>query len=688
MSAGFICPKGSSLKQLHEDPDRLRTPMIKEGGTHREATWDEAFALIDRRFSEITTAGGRNAAAIYLGNPNVHQFENTIAIRGLVKALGSQNVFSASTVDQMPKHVSSGLMFGHPLNIPVPDLDRTDYLLMLGANPYESNGSLCTAPDFPRRLQEIRRRGGKVVVVDPRRTKTAQNSDRWIPIRPGSDPAFLLGLVNLIIRDDGGSELHRLLADFTPEAVSRFTGITVEEIERVAEELRTAPTAAVYSRIGTHTARFGTLASWAVDVLNAVTGNLDRPGGAMFSFPAHLGGKRSNRPFRMGRWQSRVRGRPEVLGELPVSCLVEEIMTPGEGQIRMLVTIAGNPALTTPNSNAFTEAADSLEFMVSVDPYLNSSSRFADVILPVPSALERAHYDLAFTGLSVRDYAYFSPAVFPTDAPSEFGILLKLGAIFSGFGPDADGEVLAAAALAMAVQTEVGNPGSSLAGRDGSEIMSMLGDRPWPERFLDLLLRAGHRGDRFGANPGGLSLALLEENPHGIDFGPLEPRLGELLCTESGEIDLTPAEIVADLPRLTEAMSESNGVPVLIGRRQIRTANSWTHNVETLVKGREQCTLEVHPDDASNWGLEEGSMARVTSASGEVELQVEITDDISPGVVSLPYGWGHGQPGSRMAVAAAHSGVNVNLLSDGSVDQVSGNAVLNGIPVKISAASV
>lgn len=686
MSAGFICPKGSGLKQLHEDPDRLRTPLIKENGTHRPATWEEAYALIDRRFGEITSEHGRNAAAIYLGNPNVHQFENTIAIRGLVKALGTQNVYSASTVDQMPKHLSAGLMFGHPLNIPVPDLDRTDYLLMLGANPYESNGSLCTAPDFPRRLQSIRDRGGKVVVVDPRRTKTARNADRWLPIRPGTDPAFLLALINLVIADQDNSPLRDVVSEFTSERVSSFTGITPEEIERVAAELMSAPSAAVYSRIGTHTAPFGTLSSWAVDVLNFVTGNLDRPGGAMFPYPAHLSGKRSNRPFRFGRWLSRVSGRPEVLGELPVASLIEEMTTPGEGKVRMLVTVAGNPALTTPNSGALARALDDLDFMVSVDPYLNSSSRFADVVLPVPSALERSHYDLAFTGFSVRDYADYSPAVFPTDAPGEFEILLKLGAIFSGFGPEADPEILAAAALAGAVQSEVGNPASNLAGRDGAEIIGLLGDRPWPERFLDLLLRAGHRGDHFGTTSGDLSLDLLEANPHGIDFGPLEPRLQDLLCTESGEVELAPELIISDLPRLSRAMTESPQEPLLIGRRQVRTANSWTHNVETLVKGREQCTLEVNPIDAEAWGLIEGSKARVISVAGEVVLPIEITEDISPGVVSFPYGWGHGQPGARMQVAAAHAGVNVNLLSDGTIDEVSGNAVLNAIPVTVSAA--
>lgn len=696
MSAGFICPKGSTLKQLYEDPDRLRTPMIKEDGRHRPASWEEAYALIDQRWREITDQHGRQATAVYLGNPNAHQFENSLALRSVVKALSTQNVFSASSVDQLPKHLSAGLMFGHPLNIPVPDLDRTDYLLMLGANPYESNGSLCTAPDFPGRLERLRERGGKLVVVDPRRTKTAAKADRWISIFPGSDPAFLLALANAILetrpstaahlvdRIDGLDRLPELLGPFTPEATSGSTGIDASVTRQIARELIEAKTAAVYGRIGTHTATFGTLASWAVDVLNVVTGNLDRPGGAMFPYAAHLGKRRANRPFVMGRWHSRVSNRPEIIGELPVASLIEEMVTPGEGQVRMLLTLAGNPALTTPNSHAFEDALLALDFVVSVDVYLNETSRHADVVLPPPAALERSHYDLAFTGLSVRDYADYSPPVFDSDSPSEFEILVKLAGIFGGFGPEADPNLLAAAALTAAIQTEVQKPDSPISGRDPAEILDALGDRPWPERNLDLMLRLGHRGDHFGAVLDGLTLAKLEENPNGVDFGALEPRLDQLLTTASGKIELIPEAIVADLPRLQKFINQSrNGEAMLVGRRQLRSANSWTHNVEVLMKGRERCTLEVHPEDAQRWGLVDGERALVASVAGQVELPVEITYDIRPGVVSIPYGWGHGRLGSSMKVAAAYAGVNVNFLSDGSIDPVSGNAVLNGIPVSV-----
>lgn len=696
-SSGFICPKGSALKQLHEDPDRLRTPMIKENGHHRSATWEEAFTLINDRMSSIIAAHGRQSLAIYIGNPNVHQFANTLALRPLVKALGTTNVFTASTVDQMPKHVSAGFMFGHPLNIPVPDLDRTHYLLMLGANPYESNGSLCTAPNFPGRMEKIRARGGKIVVVDPRRTKSAANADRWIPIRPGTDAAFLLAIANVLFDQNqvrlgdsghlvnGTEEAAAAVAPFTPEKVAAFTGVDSNLIRQIAAELIAAPSAAVYSRIGTHTVRFGTLASWAVDLLNAITGNLDRAGGAMFPYPAHLPVRRRGRSFSTGRWRSRVRDLPEVLGELPVATLIDEIETEGEGRIHFLMTVAGNPAITTPDADRLNAALATLDFMVSVDTYLNETSRHADVILPGPSALERSHYDLAFTGFSVRDFADYSPAVFEADGLSEFEILVKLTGISLGMGV-ADADMLAGASLMAAVQEAVGIANASVSGRDAGEIMAMLGNGPWPERFLDLMIRTGHRGDAFGSDPDGLTLDKLRENPHGIDFGPLQPRLEQILLTVSGKVELAPPQIISDLGRLLTAVDRPvAGDVLLIGRRQLRSANSWLYNVEVLVKGKERCTLQVNPDDATRMGLTEGGRATVSASTGKVELPVEITADISPGVVSIPYGWGHDLPGSRISVAAVRPGVNSNVLTDSAeIDPLSGNAVLNGIPVTVA----
>ena len=701
-SKGFICPKGSTLGALHEDPDRLRLPLVRRDGAHVEVSWDEAFAEIDRRLTTLVSEHGTDAVAVYIGNPNAHNYANTLAIRPLVKALRTKNVYSASTVDQMPKHVACGLVFGHPLAIPVPDIDRTDLLVLLGANPLESNGSLATAPDWPGRLEAIRRRGGRVVVVDPRRTRTAEHADLHVPIRPGTDAALLAGIACALfaegLADPGaladvvtGIDLvEAAVAGFTPERVASFTGVPADTVRSLARELAAAPTAVVYGRIGTHTTAYGTLAAWLVDVLNVLTGNLDRPGGAMFPHAAHEQQRRPPRAFKTGRWHSRVRGLPETLSELPVATLADEMETSGEGQVRALLTIAGNPALTTPDAGRLDGLLAELELVICVDPYLNATTRHADVILPPPSVLEKSHYDLAFTALSVRNVANFSPPVFEREpgSPSEFQILVRLAAIAAGLGPDADPDALADATIAGRVAEAVADPASSVHGRDADEIVAALGDRPAEERLLDLLLRTGHRGDAFGARPGGLSLELLEAHPHGIDFGPLEPRLPDALATESGKVELAPPQLVDDLARLESALAvTAAGGMVLVGRRQLRTANSWTQNVQVLVRGKDSCVAQLHPDDAGRIGLVDGATATIRSAAGSIDVPVEVTDVVMPGVVCVPYGWGHGLPGTRQGVATGHAGVNVNILTDASVvDPMSGNAVLNGIPVTVAPA--
>lgn len=700
-SRGYICPKGSTLGRLHDDPDRLRAPLVRRDGGLVETGWDEAFAEVERLLGAARAAHGDDAVAVYAGNPNAHNYGSTLALRPLVKALGTRNVFTASTVDQMPKHVSCGLVFGHPLLIPVPDLDRTDFLLLLGANPLESNGSLATAPDWPGRLAALRDRGGRLVVVDPRRTRTAELADLHVPVRPGTDAVLLAGLARALVESglvapgrleglvEGADRLAGALRGFTPERVAVWTGVPAAVVEQLARDLAAAPSAAVYGRLGTHAARFGTLAAWLVDALNVLTGNLDRPGGAMFPHAAHEPPRRSSRPFRTGRWRSRVRGLPEVMGELPVATLADEIVTPGDGQVRALVTIAGNPVLTTPDAGRLDAALAGLDALVCVDPYVNATTRHAHVILPPPSVLERSHYDLAFTALSVRNVADFSPrAIDPGPGrPSEFEILVRLTAIAAGFGAGADPAVLAEAALAQQVGRAVSREGSPVHGRDPDELLALLGDRPAEERILDLLLRTGHRGDGFGAVPGGLSLAVLEAHPHGLDLGPLEPRLPEALATESGRVELAPEPLLAELgrlARLVESDPPADGL-VLVGRRQARTANSWTHNVEVLVRGRDACTVQVSAADAERLGLADGATAAVTSRVGRIELPVEVTDAVMPGVVSIPYGWGHGLPGVRQAIAAAHPGANVNVLTDASdLDGISGTAVLNGIPVMLA----
>jgi anaerobic selenocysteine-containing dehydrogenase len=696
-SHGYICPKGSTLGMLETDPDRLRTPLIKRDGVHEPATWDEAFAFIEERMAPLISEHGVNTVGLYLGNPNVHSMSGILYSRALVKMLRSRSIFSAATVDQMPKHVTSGHMFGHPDLIPVPDLDRTSYLLILGANPYESNGSLATAPDWPGRLGSISERGGKVVVVDPRHTKTARVSDEHVPIRPGSDPLFLFALAHVIFEDglvdlghlvdavSGLDNLAAALVPFAPENVETATGVPAATIRRIARELAAAESAAVYGRIGTHTAEFGTMASWMVDVLNAITANLDAPGGAMFPRPAHEQ-PRSRRQFQVGRWATRVGQLPERRGELPVSALAEEILEPGNGKIRAMITIAGNPILSTPDSDRLDDAFASLDFMVSVDIYLNETTRHADVILPGTTPLQRPHYDFAFYGLSVRNVANYSPALFEPadDWLDEWQVLLRLSATLTGQGSDPDLTALDDTVFATMVGAAVANPASPIHGRPLEEVFSVTDGARGPERMLDFLVRTGPYGDGYGRDPDGLTLQRLREAPHGIDLGPLQSRLPGDLCTPSGKVELAPAELLADVDRLLGAVDRSsNGGFVLIGRRDVRSNNSWMHNVDVLVRGRDRCTLQINPEDAARVGVAAGDRAKISSAAGTVMAPVEVTSDIMAGVVSLPHGWGHDLEGSSLSIASKRPGVNANRLSTGEMDPMSGNAVLNGIPVEV-----
>jgi anaerobic selenocysteine-containing dehydrogenase len=706
-SHGFLCPKSQGLRQLHADPDRLTRPLVRRDGELVEASWDEAFAAVDRGLGGVLAGGDRDAVAVYLGNPSAHSLGPMIYGPAFVRALGSKNIYSASTVDQMPKQVSAGLMFGGGLSVPVPDVDRTDHLLILGANPLVSNGSLLTAPDMRGRIRAIRERGGKVVVIDPRRSRTAREASEHHFIRPGTDALLLFAIARTLLEEDladpgglaehanGAERIAELAEPFKPEIVAPACGIEAGEIRRLARELAAAERAAVYARIGTTTQRFGTLASWLVDVLNYLTGNLDREGGALFPLAAvaqrnSAGEGPVGKGVKFGRWASRVSGRPEVFGELPVVCLAEEIATPGEGQVRALVTIAGNPVVSTPDAGALEAAISELDFVVSLDIYVNETTRHADVILPAPEPLAKSHYDFALYQLAVRSIANYSPPALDAapDQPQEWETMLRLAAICAGQGPDADLEAWDELVARTLIGRELALPGSRLEGCDADELLAELGERRGPERVLDFMLRAGPFGDAFGADPQGLTLAKLEAAPHGIDLGPMRPRLPDVLRTPSGKIELAPEEIAADVPRLEAELDGAarNGHLVLIGRRQLRSNNSWMHNLPALVKGKDRCTLQVHPDDAERLGLADGASARVSSTAGELTAPVEVTEDIMPGVVSIPHGWGHDAPGVRMAVASEHAGVNSNLLSPVEVDAPSGNAVLNGIEVEVTAA--
>ena len=694
-SRGFICPKATGLKSLQEDPDRLRTPMRRmDDGSFEPISWDEAFAEIDARLMPLLEQHGRDACAVYLGNPSAHSLSTMLAGRVWLRALGSKNIYSASTVDQMPKQVSAGLMFGTILSVPIPDVDRTDHMLILGANPLASNGSLMTAPDMRGRLRAIQERGGKVVVVDPRRTRTAEAADEHQFIRPGTDAHLLFAMVHTLYDEglvdvqprlaehiDGLDAIEPLARPFTPEAAEPVCGIAAADIRRMARELAAAEHAVVYGRIGTCTQEFGTLTSWLVDVLNVLTGNLDEPGGAMFTRAAAgqknaTGKPGSGRGIPLGRWHSRVRGLPEAFGELPVACMAEEMDTPGEGQIRALITVAGNPALSTPNADRLDAALDGLDFMLSIDIYLNETTRHADIVLPAPPPLQKSQYDLAFYQLSIRNVANYSPVVIDNGIPSEWTTLLRLTGVLAGQGAGADPEALEDFVVQTALQQELGDQHSPLFGADADALMAELGRRRGPERLLDLLLRAG---------PYDLTMDQLEAAPHGIDLGALEPRIPDVLRTPSGKIELAPAPIAADVPRLEASLATRAGGLVLVGRRQLRSNNSWMHNLPNLVGGTNRCTLHVAPADAERAGLIDGGGAVVRSRAGELTAVVEVTDDVMEGVVSLPHGWGHGTPGATLRVAAQHAGANSNMLADEMLlEPLSGTAILNGIPVELA----
>ncbi|MDT0389875.1 molybdopterin oxidoreductase family protein [Streptomyces dubilierae] len=702
-SKGFICPKGASFGAVDSDPDRLRTPLVRRDGELRETTWEEAFDAVAAGIRPVVERHGPHAVGVVLGNPNVHTMAGGLYPPVLLAGLGTRSVFTASTVDQMPKHVSSGLLYGDANAIPVPDLDRTDHLLLIGANPLESNGSLCTAPDFPGKLKALKARGGTLVVIDPRRTRTAKLADRHIAVRPGTDALLLAAMARVLFDEglveptphvEGVEELSEALREFTPEAVAGACDVDAGLVRALARDLAAAPTAAVYGRIGSCTVPHGTLASWLVDVLNILTGNLDRPGGALFPQAAT---DRTPRPagpgrgFALGRWHSRVSRHPEAKGELPLSALAEEIDTATEeGEpVRALIAVAANPVLSAPDGDRLDKALASLDFMVSVDPYLNETSRHADVILPPPPPAQSPHHDFAFNTLAVRNQVRYTRPAVPLEpgrmAETEILARLILAATgMHGADPGAVDEMVIGQTLGKAVR----EPHSPVHGRDPRELAARLTGETGPERRLDMMLRLGPYGDGFGATPDGLTLEKLLAHPHGIDLGPLRPRLPQPLKTRSGRVELLPGPIAADLPRLRAALAERPEGLVLVGRRHLRSNNSWMHNVPALTGGSNRCTLHIHPEDAERLGVADGAPVRVRGAGGEVTAPAEVTDAVRRGVVSLPHGWGHDRPGTRLSHASTDPGVNVNQLLDGRLlDPLSGNAVLNGVPVDVAPAT-
>lgn len=679
LSRGHLCPKAVALQDLHEDPDWLRAPLRRRGRDFEEVSWEVAIEEAAGRLHEVQEAHGRSAVAMYQGNPVVHNYGAMIFGQLFARTLGTHSNFSATSVDQLPQMVAAFLMYGHQLLMPVPDIDRTQHFLILGANPLASNGSVMTAPGMRRRLLELRARGGKVVLVDPRRTETAAFADRHLAIRPEADALFLLAMLHTIFTEglarpdrltaftDGLDTLARVAAEWSPESVADAVGLAPEVIRREAREFAAAPSAVCYGRVGISMQSFGGLASWLMNALNLVTGNLDRVGGFMFTKPAVdvvALAARAGLRGRFAKYRSRVRQASDFGGEWPAATLAEEIETPGEGRIRALVTLGGNPVLSTPNGGRLERALGGLDFMVSIDPWVNETSRLAHIILPPASPLTRDHYDLAFHMLAVRNTAKFSPAIFdkPTTARHDWEILLGLtNALARKRGRD------------------------PLAARATRALMGQLG----PKGVVGALLHFGPYGP--GGNPfrKGVRMGDLLSQPSGVDLGPLEPALPGRLYTSSQRIDAAPSPFIDDLPRLRDWMGAQGArweTLSLIGRRELRSNNSWMHNVERLMKGADRCSLLIHPEDAASRGITAGTRVRIESNVGAVEAPVEITDAVRPGVVSLPHGFGHGRDGVRLTVARKHAGASFNDLTDDQrTDTLCGTAAFSGTSVTVRA---
>ncbi|WP_263146228.1 molybdopterin oxidoreductase family protein [Pseudomonas sp. RIT-PI-AD] len=658
-SRGHICPKAVALQDIQDDPDRLRQPMLRVGDEWLAIDWDEAFALVARRLSDIQARHGRDAVAVYQGNPSVHNYGLMTHSNHFLGLLKTRNRFSATSVDQLPHHLISQQMYGHGLLIPIPDIDHTQFMLILGGNPLASNGSIMTVPDVEKRLKALKARGGQLVVVDPRRSETAALADRHLFVRPGQDAALLFGLLHTLFEEhlvrpshlpvEGLERVRSAIADFSAEAMAARCGIPAEAIRGLARDFAAADSAVCYGRMGVSTQAFGSLCQWLIQLINLVTGNLDRVGGALCTQPAvDLVANTSGGHF--DRWRSRVSGLPEYGGELPVSALAEEMLTGGEGQIRALVTVAGNPVLSTPNGRRLEQALDGLKFMLSIDLYINETTRYADLILPSTAPLEHDHYDSTFNLFAVRNVTRFNEAVLPKPQ----------GALH-------DWEIFVGLARAFATHN----------GLDGKPVAT-------PQQMIDAGLRGGPHGDRSERR---LTLERLREHPHGLDLGPLAPNLAPRLRTPQGKIQAAPELLLGDLQRFAEACVPAADSLLLIGRRHVRSNNSWMHNYHRLVKGKPRHQLLMNPADLAQRGLQDGQRVRVSSRVGSIEVEVAASEDMMPGVVSLPHGWGHARRGVQLEIARRQPGASANDITDErELDALSGNAVLNGVPVEVEAA--
>lgn len=698
-SRGFVCPKSQAMKAVYNDPDRLRQPLQKTAAGWREIDWDTAFAETAQRLLETRERYGFEALGTYIGNPTGFDVGAMMYIPHLIQALMTPHVFTAATMDHFPKMVSSKALYGKGTILPVPDIDRCDYFLCLGANPVVSQGSLMSAPAIGKRLRALQERGGKLVVIDPRRTETAQIADEHLFIRPGTDAYLLSALLQVAFEEslidprhladhlDGIEELERQVVSFTPETVADITNIEAGTIRRLAREYAQSQHGVCYGRVGTCTVRYGTLTSYLIDALGIVTGHFDRPGGMMFPRSA-TGEQEAGAPlpeFEIGRWHSAARGFPEIDGQMPAAALAEEIDAAGDRRIRALLTVAGNPVLSTPNGTRLERALESLDFMVAVDFYLNETTRHADIILPPVTTLEMEGLDALSAGTAVHNFARYSPAVIeaPQDGKLQWEILLELAARLQGTSTQS----LERTILEKQTKRYLKRPDSPAHGLSVEEAIGQLDDRPGPMRLVDMMLRAGPYGDGFDEHRQGLSLRKLRNANTPIALGDLQPRLLELLRTPKRRINLAHPYLLQDFQALRgdPAVADEHYPFLLIGRRQVQNMNTWLHNVPQLAKGRPRCTLLINREDAAGLGINDGQAVRLASRVGEIEVPAEISDAVMAGVVSLPHGFGHCVDDTRLHVAAAKQpGANVNAITDEQpLDPLSGTGIANAIPVRV-----
>ncbi len=697
-SRGYVCAKSQAFRYIYEDPERLTKPVKKIAGKWQEISWEEALTETASRLAAIRDTFGKDAIAMYYGNPNGHNFSTQIYTQLFITMLNTQRFFSAGSVDQQPKNLGCELLYGNGWVFPIPDIDHTDFFVCMGGNPMVSQGSLMSAPDIETRLKAIQQRGGSVVVIDPRRTETADVANQHLFIRPGTDAFLLLAFVHelsatnrvtpgrLADFTDGIETLAALSAPYSPEAVADITGVPAARLRQLVNDFCSASAPVLYGRVGLCTQQFGTLASWLVDVVNILTGRLDATGGAMFPRPATAHNDPASAPPELGynRWQSKARGFPEYMGMLPASLMAEEMELRGEHQVHALITVAGNPVLSVPNGKRIHAAMDTLDFMVAFDFYINETTSQADIIIPSTTQLEHSNYDFLFSATCVRNFAHYSPQVFASqpEALDQWQIINEVTARMHGMSrADLDAMMLDG----MIAQLQANAP--ELAHLSVDDIKQKTAAHEGPERLLDIMLRAGPYGDKFDGE--GLTLAQLKQSPHGIDLGPLQPRLPALLATKNKRINIAPDIITADLARLHLALEKGPGDHMLlIGRRHIRDMNSWLHNLNNFARGKNRCTLLLNPQDAQRIGVSTGGMARITSKVGEFEAEVTITDSIMPGVVSLPHGFGHNYKDTQQAIASGKTpGISANdLVDDNEMDVPSGTSVVNGVPVVVVAA--